>query len=335
MHRPLASGSVLFALTLLLSPSALAEDPEPGSVLVYPSVRSGTAGTTIINVSNVDLAVDGSTNVKFDFVNVTPQPGDPLNPAQCTVFNITRFLTPGDNLTFLTTCLNPTSAEGYLVAQAQDPQFFDRAWSHDFLVGSETTVSGTGAVLTLGATSFHALPARHVATDLDGDNELDFDNLEYTAAPQVLYLDSFLASLGNKLCLIPMTGGFAFQTEASITIFNDNEQPFSDTIEFTCWFDQRLENLSGFFSLAFLINSANDPTEWDIDCDGTGDLEAGWAQIRGLQATSTLETSASAAIIGAVTGTNQPALERGRPLWRTGDDTSGDFFKFGPDDPEI
>jgi hypothetical protein len=359
----LLSGLLAFAV----APEALADGRKPGSVLIYPIHRSGfltpqqggkpgfgTLFFTIISVTNTNLqpitpinGLGGSTDVHFEYVNLTPNP-DPLLSyfPTCSVANVTERLTPADTRSVLTSCHNAANfQEGYLVISAEDPNKGPQGdpvpWSFDHLLGSEIVVTSLGGMYSLNAIPFKA-GSKIIAlgpTDADGDEELDFDGTEYEQMPDELYIDSFLALGGSSLILMNFTGGNAFTANVDIDIWNDNEQAMSQTVAFRCWFEERLDNVSLFFTEPFLlINTPNDPSELDLDCDGLADLETGWARLRGDNASSTVESIDDCALLGAITagpGGKNVLINGGHLLWESvATQDNGDFFKTGTDDPE-
>ncbi len=321
-----------FTLCVLSVPLA-AQDPEPGSVLVYPSLRETNGRATVVSVTNIHPTT--SIIARYRYVNIVPTPGNPFAPSNC--LEVTRFelLTPGDTFTIPVLCHNPTTPKrnGYLVIDAILPGTIASV-SHNYMIGSEWVALGTSAAWSLGAISFQSPLADGVLTDLDGDGELDFDGLEYTMCPDTLHIDTFLASAGNNLALINLTGGTMHTATVGFTVFNDNESVFSTQLNFRCWFDQPLDMLSPIFTAVFLSSTAQDPSETDADCDGIGDLESGWAIIDGIVATSAApQTIPNPALLGAVTGSL--GFERGRPLWRTGNNPNGDFLNHLLKHPEF
>ncbi len=352
-------------LVVLLAPSALADGRKPGSVLVYPVHRSGFLSPnqpggggfgklffTIVSVTNTNLlpatptnGLGGTTGVHFEYVNTTPDP-DPskkLLPIGCDVVNQHETLTPADTLSVLTSCHNAAAfQEGYLVVSAENPNLFDQAWKFDSLIGSEIVVTSLGGMYVINAISFKAGAGltNGVLTDVDLDGELDFDDIEYEAIADDLYIASFVALGGSSLALVNFTGGTAFTANVRFDIWNDNEQAMSQTIAFRCWFESKLEKLSLFFEEAFLlVNTPNDGTELDLDCDGLQDLETGWARIRGLNASSSVESVPNPALLGALTaGPGGPlvVINGGDLLWESeATQPNGDFLKTGTDDREF
>jgi hypothetical protein len=337
--------TVLFAAAF--APAASADGLTPGSVLIYPIQRSSLTNSSffsIVAITNTNLvpatpinALGGSTNVHWEYVNTIPNPIDPYKPYGCQIVDRVEFLTPGDTRTILTSCHNAAiDREGYLVATAQDPNAFSLNWAHDYLVGSELVVNGNGIIYIVNAIPFESVCAEGTATDVDGDGQLDFDGVEYEPIPDDLYIDVFTGGFTASLVLINMSGGPAFTAHVGFDIFNDNEFPLSATLDFNCWVEEELKNISDVFSASFLVNNTpNDPTELDWDCDGVNDLETGWARIKGLTNTSPVESYLNPALLGAYSK-GYPGGLGGRRLWEsTAKQDNGDFLKLGTDDPEF
>lgn len=302
--------SCLGALALgLLAPSLLAGGRNPGSVLVYTVQRSGPSFFTVISVTNSNTApstpmsTGGSTNVHFEYVNTVPNPADACIPLGCTVFNRIEFLTPADTLSVVTKCHNafgPGGQQGYLVVSAQDPTKFDTPWSHNYLMGSAIVVNGTGGMYSVNAIPFNAIGPAGDETDTNANGQLDFNDFEYEKLPDVLYIDSFVAIAGSSLAMINFEGGPSARNVLAFQIWNDNEIALSATKTMGCWFDVPLTTLSPLFAQDFLANNTpDDPQELDINCDGQGDLETGWARINS---------------IGVFLAGGQPVLEGGFPV---------------------
>ncbi len=341
-----AVATVLFAAAF--APVAMADGLVPGSVLVYPLHRSGTLNSagkvapgpffTLIAVTNTNRnsvisGLGGSTNIHWEYVNaIYVGENQPLN---CVVQDQIEFLTPADTRVVLTNCHNPTvGREGYLVISAQDPTKFSTPWSHNYLAGSEIAINGP-LIYVLNAIPFDSPDPDGTATDHDLDRQLDFDGLEYEPIPDHLYLDFFVDAFDSSIVLINMSGGFAFTASVAFDIFNDNERSLSATYNFNCWSEEYLRDISLVFTQGFLENNTvNDPTELDIDCDGDDDYESGWARIRGLTNSSTVESYPNPALLGAIS--TNVFTSGGRRMWESvAKQTNGDFYKTGTDDPEF
>lgn len=334
--RNLIAGAAVLAA---LASSAWADGRNAGSVLVYPVHRSGPEFFTVISVTNSNLqpqtpsSFGGSTLVHYEYVNATPNPSNPFRPLNCTVFDRVEFLTPADHLSVLTTChnaFNPGGQEGYLVISAQDPSQFDVAWTHNWLMGSELVVNGSGVVYGLDALPFNGLTAAHAPTDLDGDSRLDFNGLEYEPIADTLFIDAFVALTGSQLALLNLTGGPNDVNTVLFSVWNDNEFPLSTTLAFNCWFDEPLTKISQLFSEGFLkYNTPHDPSELDIHCTGKGTLETGWARLDSIDVRTPGGSlvDMDGAMLGGITAGRDVGIDAGHNLWEsTATQTNGTAF---------
>ena len=321
----------------VVAPPTLADGRNPGSVLIYPVQRSSAFGSggegntffTVVCVTNTNtqpstpVSLGGTTLVHYEYANSTPNPQDPCKPLNCTIFNRIELLTPADTLCVLTSCHNAVSAdgqEGYLVVSAQDPSLFDTAWSHDYLVGSELVINGSGGLYSVNAVPFESRVSAGEATDVNGNGQLDFDEIEYEGVADTLYIDSFIALGGSQLSLLNLTGGPKDLNAVQFSVWNDNEFPLSATKHFNCWFDLPLAAVSPLFRESFLQNSTpNDPAELDIRCTGQGTYETGWARIDsvGVETPGGLVISNDGAMLGAITAGNRTEFDGGHLLWES------------------
>ncbi len=345
MRLQLLTASALLAA--VIPAPGMADGLEPGSVLIFPFHRTRFVGGptffTAVAVTNTNLTpasplngLGGSTNAHYEYVNVVPNPQNQHLPLDCAIADRIEFLTPADTRVVLTNCDNGVvEAEGYLVVSATNPNTFADDWSHNYLVGSELVVSSNAGLWYLNAIPFKSPKADQAATDMDFDEQLDFDGIEYEGIPDELILDSFVAALDSSIVLINLSGGNAFTANVRFDVFNDNERALSATLAFRCWTEARLIEISQVFHPTFLeLNTVNDPTELDINCDNDDDLETGWARIRGLNHSSSVESCPDAALLGALQA--GPIIKLGaRRLWESkAKQFDGDFLKTGTDDPE-
>ncbi|MHC5211207.1 MAG: NHL repeat-containing protein [Planctomycetota bacterium] len=314
----------------------------PGSVGIFPVHRSGTdpegagAWFTIVSVTNTNLqpqtpqGFGGSTNVHFEYVNTVRNPANPFLPLGCSVFDRVEFLTPADTLSVLTSCHDATAPggqEGYLVVSAQDPAQAGVPWSHNHLVGSELVVNASGGLYGLEMISVASPLAPGAPTDLPdpltGDppnGRLDFDGAEYSALPDALMIDSFIALVDSRLTLLNLTGGAQARNTVAVSAWNDNEFPLSTTLTFSCWFDEPLSSVSPLFTQGFLaFNTPNDPGEVDLRCDGIGVLETAWARIDsiGVAQPGGTPIATDGVLLGAITAGPGSLIDGGRLLWES------------------
>lgn len=319
------------ASLLALAPSAFADGREPGSVLVYPYQRSALLTDSlpgegqkipivpvfnVVNVTNTNRAGSGETDVHFQYVNVSAS-GSPFLFADCSIADRVETLTPADTLSVLTSCHNATSfSEGYLVVSAMDPGQIDSYWSFNHLIGSNQIISAMGGMYALNAIPFTSPALEGLDTDMNNDGARNFDGLEYEELADELYIDSFIGTLPGELVLISLTGG-NYLTNVKFIIFNDDEFQLSATYAFACWTRVDLGDISGFFTQLGLKTTANNARELDLDCDGVGEIETGWAIVR--PTTSLSITSANIenpAVLGALTNDAAPWMNA-RLLWES------------------
>mgnify|MGYP003572076724 CR=1 FL=1 len=326
----------------MLTPDLSAGGREPGSLLMYPVQMSGMYAFTIVNVTNTNLlpanpiSLGGSTNVKFEYVNVQRNEDDRFCPNGCIIFDKVEVLTPADTLSVLTGCHNADGflpsyndgdslpdhfgAEGYLVITAQNPAGINEAWSHNYLIGSELVLTATGISYSINAIPFHSPIAEGSPTDVSPQNYLrDFNGAEYEMVADRMYIDSFLGVSESYLACVNLTGHPSDTNTLHFSIWNDNERPMSITRPFKCWFNQRLSRISNLFSYAYLAFTDNDPRELDVTCDRNGDLETGWAIIDsiGVRATGGTPVAPDGAFIGCVSAGYESVLSGGRLLWES------------------
>lgn len=328
----------LFALAF--APRGLADGRKPGSVLVYTVHRSAPGYFTIISVTNTDTTVaspttlGGGTNVRFDYINVTPDPTNPMFPLASDLFSRMEYLSPADTLSVMTSCHDASygTTQGYLVVSAEDPSVFQSRWSHNYLIGSEVIITPCGAVYVVDAIPFSSPVEAQRPTDVNGNMLIDFDGSEYEAIPDILYIENFIADTDTTLTLINLGGGAAFTATIKVEAWNNNEFPLSGTRSFRCWAQPTLVELSPLFDPWFLHNNTpSDPTELDVTCDGVGEFETGWARIYGLVAQSPQKTVNKPAILASFG--SWPFSTKtlgGHLLWEsTTKVTNGQFLYFG------
>ena len=294
--------------------SSGAQAPAPGSALVFP-VHDSRSLLTVVSVTNTNLNTGGEVRATFRYVNAEPS-NDPLRAQHCSTVYRTEYLTPGDTVSVLTACHDTPSSQGFLVVSAQHPSA-GYAYAHDHLVGSTLVVHPQGSVYSIQPYSFQAVLPDGSPTDADLDGLLDFDGTEYETLPRLLFADTFLAASNARLTLLHLSSGLDQDVAVKLDIQNDNEFPLSLTLTFRCWFELPLAQLNGVFQQAFLVATPNDPNEFDVDCDGIGELETGWFRIRPLIATNGSSSTLNPPVLGALTAGPFDA-EAGRVLWGSG-----------------
>jgi hypothetical protein len=241
---------------------------------------------TVLCVTNTNAtpqnpqSFGGSTNIRFDYYNVTPNPGDPFHPLRCQIFDRVERLTPADTLCVLTKCHNPfplgVNLEGFVVVAAENPNRAAEAWTHNLLIGGSMLFAGSGAAFQLSPWAFRGLTGPGNRTDLNNNAQRDLDGYEYELAPNSLCLDSFIAATNQQLAIADLGGRPRNLHTLYFSVWNDNEFALSTTLEFNCWFDQPLTAISTLFTDNFLRGTRHDPNELDLNCDQRGDVETGW-----------------------------------------------------------
>ncbi len=314
-------------LLLCLAAPAAADEPRPGSVLVFPAHHTDATRITCIAVTNTSPSQ--SVNALFRYVTSGEDLFTSNASRDCKELYRAELLTPSDTVAVTTNChaAGGGDAHGYLIVSAKSTLTGQSA-DLDYLVGHALifdSAPGFGGVITYLPASYAGLSGDGQPTDADFDGRLDFDGIEYEQLPDDLYIDSFLGLGGSRLSLINLTGDNDATVSVQFYIFNDNERAFSATFSFQCWFEQPLTSISAAFSEGFLLaNLPNDPGEIDIDCDGIQDVESGWAQVSGLSAFGNFSSVSNPPLLGSLTGV-ATSLEGGRLLWGSNARSSGQF----------
>jgi len=207
-------------------------------------------------------------------------------------------LTPGDTLSVLSSCHNAANARGWAQVVAQDPSLFKTNWKFPYLIGHELLVNAQGGTYSVNAIPGQALRSKELYMEFlaVAGSSLTIGHYQDPTAPQ-----SFVPT----------------QVVLAFDIFNDNEFQLSSTKIFRCWFDEPLSNVSPVFREEFLRNNTpHDPQELDINCDGVGDLETGWAIVRSVLGNTQTEVLESPPIFGVITSGPTALIDGGRHLWR-------------------
>ncbi len=331
-------------LGALSAADAVADGRNPGSVLVYPVIRTDL-GFTIVTVTNsatnpaTPNSFGESTNLHFHYTNVTSHPLLITRAQNCTVFDRVEFLTPADTLSVMVNCHNPSGPDGnkgYLVVSAENPAAAFTPWDHDHLIGSAAVILKSGVMYQYNAFAIEALTGPGNPTDISPTNGvLDFDGVEYEQLPDCLTVDSFHTLYPHSLALINLTGQPLDVNTVYLSVWNDNEFALSLTINFSCWFHERMEDINILFTQDFLSLLPNDPEELDCHCNGTQEAETGWIKLQSVgvrRYPAGLDVAEDGAILGLIT-TNNEAGFGGRLLWESGRQNNGNFGLSGPTDP--
>jgi hypothetical protein len=318
------------AATTAAAATALADGREPGSLLIYPLQQSALLDPTIFNVvsvTNTNRAGDATTDVHFEYVNVSPS-GSPFLFADCTIVDRVETLTPADTLAVLTSCHNgAAAAQGYLVVTALDPDALDTPWSFDHLIGSQQIVTLGGGTYSLNAIPFQSPRPERAKTDISPlDGRRDFDGVEYEPIADELYIDSYIGALAGRIALLSLCGG-EYLTNVDFVIYNDDEFQLSGQYAFACWAHVPLADISGYFTAQGLATTNDDPRELDITCDGLQDFDTGWAIVRPKNALSiTSPQVTNPAVLGALT-LDGGQFNNARLLWESTQKQTNGVFK--------
>lgn len=264
----------------------------PGSLLVYPLIDNSGTAQTWVTVTNTNLSSTSGT-VRVDCVYI--------NGTNCTEFNRSRTLTPGDTLTVSTKTDNPIFTTGYLYIYAQAASS-SAPISFNHLIGTAHVINtATTTDMEYQPFVFKAIGVQGALTDVDADGRRDFNNTEYAAVPNILHFPRFTgdyqsyttgASLNRSSHLVLVSlAGVQFNTRVSMNIYNDNEEAFSAETNFTCWTKRKLKDISPVFTQTFLLSTN------DNGAESFGFRETGTFRINGAVATSSGGTINDPAIL--------------------------------------
>ena len=298
---------VLTGLTAIaglgMADSALA-DRTAGSLLLYPEFDNRDGVVTVLTVTNTNddfkpaednpLQFAGTVRVEFKYIGrygaVSVPSGDghsASNDINCEEFNREALLTPNDTLTLVTNAHNPQHEQGYVYVFAKNMNGDKIAFN--WLIGNVLTVDGFSAFeYSVNPVVFDGI-GDGTLTDLDGDNHLDLDGVEYGEAPDEILIPRFLGQaedgFNSELIFVGLSGGAAFSTTVDFLIYNDNEEVFSSEYTFDCWSRVNLLDISGIFAEYFLEQFTNDDPQEVL---GASSIESGWMKIDGAIADSTV-----------------------------------------------
>ena len=279
--------SFLFCLTLALGLAApalawdLADTDEPGSVLVFPSVHTGSVQTvdhgrvprTRFEISALcpkgqDCSVIPAENGNpFGTVRLRGHwvcGGDASGICRETDFNLKT--TVNGTVTFSTDDLpdpgcpsNPLEEEGgggYLIVWAIDSSGnaikFDGLIGDEVIAGSATSVRAHSAIPIEAAEALAFL----APTDVNLDQRLDFDGTEYKEVTGKVHgsIPFEGPNVNDESSLIFLTLDVKSNqanpfTSAGLNFYNEGEQLISSGVNFTCWTEFHLSDLPGGSSL--------------------------------------------------------------------------------------
>ncbi|MEQ8768635.1 MAG: hypothetical protein RL885_32310 [Planctomycetota bacterium] len=276
MTRLFKISLVAAALLVACAPFASASGHKPGSVLIYPVYDSDPGSGTLISITNTkdDPSFNQNTNlngvVDVHFVYID---GDYWSE-----FNRYERLTPNDTFSTLASAHNPNSEKGFLYCIAIDPNTHE-PMSFNHLIGDEIVADGSGNWLVgFDAIAFKSLAAEGQPGDIDGDERIDLDGVEYEAIADEMYISSFVGDTGNivpSLVLVSLVPSSDFRTRIDFEVFNDNEQQFSATYNFRCWAWVELKDIDSIFTSSALLGTNVDPRANGLS------PATGWARLDG------------------------------------------------------
>ena len=283
LYSKIAMAVVVIA-AMAAAASAQPRHLQPASTLLYPLFDSAPGAGTIICVTNTNTeraycpdedARGGEVLAHFVYID-----GETWRE-----FDRYEWLTPGDTLCVMADQHNPEGEMGFLTVTAIDPNDGMTAIQFDYLIGSAIIVqSGFNMLWTYVPYSFLGLPGQPVPgvcdridTDADGDGVPDFDGVEYSLFPDEVIVSSFFEEserFPTSLTLMT-TAGSGRIAEVDVLFWNNIEQKFSRSFEFTCFWTGSLSDIS-----AKALDLGGDPDEM-----GAGGVQNGWASFRGSRIT--------------------------------------------------
>jgi hypothetical protein len=241
---------LLAALAAVLAGSDVASaggaHARPGSALFYPVYDAQDNATTVISVTNTNSSkISCGNTFRNGDVLVHYTYFDSIN---CNEEDKSELLTPGDTLTVLTGEHVDNPTEGWLWVEALDPET-QQAIDFDYLIGSAIIVKAGQATDFLWSytpfvfrglvTTGDQSACNFYFTDTDGENDADFDGVEYETFPSTAYIDNFFAEnsdFSNRFYLmVPAGVGGSDLFELALRIWNNSEQQFSQTDAIGCW----------------------------------------------------------------------------------------------------
>ncbi|MFH1999171.1 MAG: hypothetical protein ABIK28_05800, partial [Planctomycetota bacterium] len=216
----------------------------------------------------------GTIDIMFKFID-----GD-----ECFPTDYVERLTPNDTFSFVPSEYNFGKEEvGFLYVYAVDT-LAGNPVAFDYLIGTETIFD----IDHLYSFTLKPLSVRAGTSGPDSDHKLRLDGIEYEQMADEILIprffgqgpgSSFISPFHSKMILINLTGGAYFTATAKMLIFNDNEQAFSDIVQFDCWEMKDLIDVSSATRLAFLEGTNHDPDE--VYIDGVLQMETGWMKLNG------------------------------------------------------
>ena len=254
--RSVLWASVLLAIGLAACPALAQDTDRPASALIFPLYDASAGAGTIICVTNTNtdnvFCPDRDQKVGDVLLHYIYIDGDTWQE-----FDRYEFLTPGDTLCVVASEHNVDRGRGFLVVTSHDPNG-EALLGFDHLIGSAIVVqSGLNFLwsyaaygMTTGHTNTTCTPVDPdaVINGGDGDGAPDYDGVEYSRFPLTQLIDTFFEEGGshgfnNQLTLMSTTGR-EYKNELDFLFFNNIEQKFSRSFQFTCWWSGALSDIS-------------------------------------------------------------------------------------------
>lgn len=275
--------SSIFAFLLCLPMTVNAAGQSSGSLLIFPYYDSHDTALTVITITNTcsEAGIDPGTGLQSGTIDIMFKF---IDGEECFPTDYVERLTPNDTFSFVPAEYNFSKDEvGFLYVYAIDTQDGNPV-AFDYLIGTSTIFD----IDHLYSFTLKPLSVRAGTVGPDSDHKLKLDGLEYEKMADELLIprffgqgqgSSFDSPFRSRMILINLTGGAYFTAVAKMLVFNDNEQAFSDMVQFDCWEMLDLIDVSTATSLAFLEGTNHDPDE--VYIDGGIQMETGWIKLNG------------------------------------------------------
>ncbi len=267
MTKSLLKVGLVLVAVMCLAPFASADGRKPGSLLIYPCFDSDTGAGTVISVTNVDQVV--SVTAHFIYIDAS----------DWREFNRFEPLTPRDVFTVKASTHVAGAKKGFLYVVALNAS--GTPDNLNVLIGDEIVADSLGNYLY----ALDAIAFLHYG-GVNNDGVCSFDNVEYEAVRDKMYISSFLGQ-GNErgfmpiestLILVALVGSSDYETRLRFAAYNNNEQEFSTAHRFRCWDAVSLEDVDALFRHDFLITTNYDDRNTGLPAT------TGWAEIDGREA---------------------------------------------------
>lgn len=223
-----------------VAPDGVMNDQKPGSVLVFPVYTSNS--TSVL-----------AENTRFVITNLNPTQSVTLHlffvdGRSCSVRDSYLCLSQSQTTTFSAADYDPDTT-GYLVVVAVDRNS-GCPTNFNFLAGDAYVKFASGHSANLAAWSFAALKENPATCDIAGAiATLNFDGVNYNAAPRTVAVDNFASSSDDVSTLVVLSrlgGNFTEQAEAIGSLFgllyDDQERPYSFQTRGGCQIVERIAN---------------------------------------------------------------------------------------------